>query len=238
VKDKADRQYAAWRAEKAITQLKLTKPPVLSIDVAHAQGIFVRASDRIGEGFSGCLMKSGSTFGILYSSRIDNQGFIHFTVAHELGHYFMETHQKKFFGDGETTHYSQSGFVSYDPFEVEADHFAAAFLMPQKLFKDALGNVGEGIAAIDTLHHLFTTSLTATAIRFAELTPDPVAIVVSEANRISYMFSSTCILHIDGVRMPEKGTLLPPNSETAQFNRDPENIKKARKAVGYSQLDD
>src|ERR1035438_8496989 len=41
-------------------------------------------------GISGCLMKVGDVFGILYSSRFASEGFKRFNVAHELGHYFLQ----------------------------------------------------------------------------------------------------------------------------------------------------
>jgi len=238
VKTKADRPYAAWRAKKVIAQLKLEKPPVLPIQIAEDQGIFVQSSDRLQTGCSGCLMKQGDTFGILYTNRLDNKGFIHFTVAHELGHYFLESHQKAFFSSGSRVHYSQSGFVSYDRYEVEADHFAAAFLMPEVMFTEALGRTGEGLEELQALAESFCTSLTATAIRYAELSPNPVVIVVSEGDHICYALASASIRDLDKVWMPEKGALLPPQSVTARFNRNPDNIQKARKSEGYSQLDD
>ncbi len=236
--EKADRQFAAWRAKKVVAELGLTTPPVRPVEVAEGKGIVVRASNSIDPGFSGCLMKQGDTFGILYTSRIDNTGFIHFTVAHELGHYFMEPHRRKFFGGGSGIHNSQSGFVSYEPFEVEADHFAAAFLMPESMFAEALGRTGEGIDAIEALHDLFCTSLTATAIRYAELSPDPVVVVVSEGGKISYAFASAPVRDLDGVWLPSKGAVLPPRSATAEFNRDPGNVLGCQKTEGSSYLDE
>lgn len=42
-------------------------------------------------------MRLGETFGIQYASHIANEGFIRFTVAHELGHYFLPGHAEHLF---------------------------------------------------------------------------------------------------------------------------------------------
>ena len=36
-------------------------------------------------GCSGCLIRQGDTFGIVYSSNLPNDGMVNFTIAHELG---------------------------------------------------------------------------------------------------------------------------------------------------------
>lgn len=102
-------------------------------------------------------MKVGDTFGIMYATHIRNDGFIRFTVAHELGHYFLPGHPDKLFPAGDGLHESRSGFVSRDHHEEEADHFAAALLMPTTLFNKAMNDAGEGFAAIDRLASLCKT---------------------------------------------------------------------------------
>ena len=62
--------------------------------------------------------------------------------------------------------------ASDDPYELEADHFAAALLMPDSLFRAAISTAGTGLAAVEALSNLCVTSLTATAIRYARRTDD------------------------------------------------------------------
>ena len=81
-------------------------------------------------GISGFLMRAGDDFGIGYSTAIQNEGFINFTIAHELGHYFLSGHVEAVIGYGSGIHYSESGFISNDMHEREADAFAVELLMP------------------------------------------------------------------------------------------------------------
>jgi Zn-dependent peptidase ImmA (M78 family) len=60
-------------------------------------------------------------------------GFRRFTIAHELGHYFIEGHVDAIFSEG-SVHESRAGFISSSNFELEADHFAARLLMHNALF--------------------------------------------------------------------------------------------------------
>jgi hypothetical protein len=74
--------------------------------------------------------------------------------------------------------------VSADPYELEADNFAAGLLMPLALCRRLIARHDTGLAAIEALATDCRTSLTATAIRFAELTDDAVVVVISSRNTI------------------------------------------------------
>ena len=124
------------------------------------------------------LLRHGNAFGILYATHIPSEGFQRFSVGHELGHYFLEGHIDHVLPkDG--VHTSHAGFVSADPYELEADQFAAGLLMPSS--RSSARSVGRmpGLAVVESLAGLCKTSLTATAIRYAELTDAAVAIVIS-----------------------------------------------------------
>lgn len=174
----------------------------------------------------------------MYATHIKNEGFIRFTVAHELGHYFLPGHPERLFPNGQGTHESRSGFMSRDQTEEEADHFAAALLMPTKLFTHALENAGEGFAAIDVLASLCKTSITSTAIRFAAHSPDPVAIIVSNGPKIEYCFMSEVLRDLPGIKWIRKGELVPKGTETYGFNADSSKITSGAKAEAWTSLDD
>jgi Zn-dependent peptidase ImmA (M78 family) len=180
-------------------------------------------------GVSGFLMRSGNQFGIGYSTAIANEGFENFTIAHELGHYFLDGHPEAIFAGGNDRHYSRSGFVSDDVYEKEADTFAAELLMPEKFFKAAIQKSGTGFAAIQNLANLGRTSLVATAIRYATTTGDPVAVILSSGNEVQWSFVSKELQQCRGVYTLGKKSILPPNSGTAKFNRDTAKIANAEK---------
>jgi hypothetical protein len=230
-------QTAAHHAEELISKLGFASLPINPFDIARNHDIEVLSKTSSSPGVSGFLVKVGDVFGIMYATHIINEGFIRFTVAHELGHYFLPGHPAKLFPHGQGTHESRSGFVSRDQTEEEADHFAAALLMPTALFTEALNGAGEGFVAIDHLASLCKTSITATAIRFATHSPDPVAVIVSHGRTIDYCFLSDALREIRGMDWIRKGEHVPTKSETHTFNSDKTKVAAGVKSEAWTSLD-
>jgi hypothetical protein len=189
-------------------------------------------------GVSGFLMRVGDDFGIGYSTAIQNEGFINFTVAHELGHYFLSGHVEALIKGNEGFHYSVSGFVSNEEHEREADRFAAELLMPEPLFKAALQCAGDGFPAIQTLADAGRTSIVATAIRFAKLADDPVAVILTANSKVEWCFVSPEFRKCPGVFPLGKRSSLPSASATVRFNNDLALIERGARAEGYCSLSD
>lgn len=229
-----DRAQAVRGARLLLERLGNPPPPIDPLAIAQELGIVVEESDRLGTSFSGCLMKAGSTFGILYSNALSNLGFQRFTVAHELGHHQLTHHHAALFAEG-GQHLSESNYTSNQWHEVEADAFAGELLMPRLPFLKEIGRCPPGRVAVKRLAEKFQTSWTSTAIRYAELTPDPVAIIVSEGNKISYCFPSKPLGRIHGAFI-RRGTQVPRNTVTYRFNRDPANVRETRQEEGIARL--
>ena len=228
---------AAAHAEELVRTLKFAALPIDPFAIAKDRQIEVQPKPSSSPGISGFLVKVDDTFGIMYATHIKNEGFIRFTVAHELGHYFLPGHPEKLFPNGGGTHQSRSGFVSRDQTEEEADHFAASLLMPSHLFMQALDGAGEGFAAIDSLASLCKTSITSTAIRFATHSPDPVAIIVSNGPKIEYCFMSEVIRDLPGINWIRRGELVPKGTATHSFNADKSSVAAGAKAEAWTTLD-
>jgi hypothetical protein len=217
------RRRAEVHAREVIDADNISKLPVDPLAVAGKRNISVSAKHSHEPGVSGFLMKVGDNFGIGYATHIDNPGFINFTIAHELGHYFLPGHVDHLFRDGDQIHASRGGFVSEDKYEKEADFFAAELLMPADLFGVALRAAGDGFAAITVLAKKCKASLTATAIRYCQLTDMPVAVLLSSDNDVVCCFVSDVLKEIRGVVPLRKGDSLPAKTATARFNQDGSN---------------
>jgi Zn-dependent peptidase ImmA (M78 family) len=96
-----------------------------------------------------------------------------FTVAHELGHYFIDEHRNVLSSGSVPAHKSRSEFESNLLVEREADHFASHLLMPPKKFEKIARAQKPGIAGILAIAKHFNSSVTSTAIRYvqSELVP-------------------------------------------------------------------
>ena len=183
------------------------------------------------------LVRVGNEFAIAYATHIDNEPFQRYSVAHELGHYFLPGHPEAVF-DARGIHESRAQFVSKDRYEMEADGFAAGLLMPRHLFSPALERAGQGLAAVEGLAGLCKTSLHATGIRFAQCTRDLVAVVVSTGSRIDHCFMSEALKGVDGIDWLRKRELLPRSSTTYGFNQDEVNVRTAQRAEETSNFED
>jgi predicted transcriptional regulator len=172
----------------------------------------------------------------MYATNIPSKGFQKFSIAHEIGHYCIEGHVDALLENG--THYSHAGFVSGDPFEQEADYFAAALLMPEGPFRRALDRHETGLASIEALRKECETSLTATAIRYAGLTRDGVAVILSVGKSVDYCFMSDGLKAAKGISWIRKGTPVPSDTLTFSFSALGENVRLGKKDEGDGRLND
>lgn len=222
-------KMAKQKAEAFLRDEGITTLRVDPFAIAASRDIEVKAKPDTAEGVSGMLLRHGDVFGILYATHIPSEGFQRFSVAHELAHYFLDGHIDHILPkDG--VHVSHAGFVSADPYELEADQFAAGLLMPSVPFKRALGRQNPGLAVVESLSTLCQTSLTATAIRYAELTDEAVAVVISTGQIIDFCFLSDTIKSLPQLTWLRKGTPVPRNTATAQLNAAPARIANSDRA--------
>jgi hypothetical protein len=224
-------KMAKQKAEALLRDNGITTLPVDPFAIAARHDIEVKANPDTAPGVSGMLLRHGDCFGILYATHIPSQGFQRFSVGHELGHYFLDGHIDHILPE-DGIHTSYAGFVSADPYELEADQFAAGLLMPSAPFKRAIAGQDPGLAAIEALASLCKTSLTATAIRYAELTEDAVAIVISTGPTIDFCFLSDAMKSLPQIAWLRKGMPLPTSTATAQLNANPSRIAHGDRAEG------
>lgn len=235
--EKLDQLKAEKSAEKVLADCGLLSPPICPFTIAKRHDIEVRPKQSVRPGVSGFLIRIGNAFGIAYAQHIQNEGFIRFTVSHELGHYFLPGHAESLFPHGDGVHESKSGFVSGDRVERQADYFASSLLMPAEQFRKSANLSGCGFAAIEKLSREFNTSITSTAIRYTKFTDDAVAVIVSVGDRIEYCFMSDAIRDFRGLTWIRKGERLP-KSTTAGFNLVSSNIEDCVRMEGISVLSD
>lgn len=209
-------------AEKLVRDEQLVLPIDLT-RLAKSRDILIEAKPSAAVGVSGMIIRVGDTFGIGYATHIPSEGFQRFSIAHELGHYFLG-HVDTMFRGGNNIHESRAGFGSLDDIELEADHFAAGLLMPSEQFRQEANQHSDGLSAIENVAERCKTSMTSSAIRYAALTDAAVAIIVSSGTYVDYCFTSSALRTIRGYKHPLKGSLIPRNSLTREFNQTASNV--------------
>lgn len=230
-------QFGAKLAEQFIKDWGITKLPIDPYSIAKERDITVKAKPASNAGVSGMLIRVGNQYAIAYATHIDNEPFQRFSISHELGHYFIPGHPEAVLGTN-IIHESRAQFSAKDRYEMEADGFAAGLLMPCQLFIPALERAGSGLAAIETLAALCKTSLHATAIRFAQCSPEPVAIIVSIGNRIDHCFMSEELKAVEGIDWLRKHETVPRTTPTFRFNGKAENVRLCHRIEERSNLQD
>jgi hypothetical protein len=215
-------KVAKQKGETCAKEQGYTALPVDPIAIALKNDIDVQPKPDAAEGVSGMLLRHGNEFCIVYATHIASEGFQNFSVGHELGHYFLEGHVDHVLKNG--VHVSEAGFTSTDPYEMEADQFAAGLLMPDTLFKAALRRRDAGLGTVEAMAGLCRTSLTATGIRCAELSDDALAVIISTRNAIDFCFLSSPMKMLPQLSWLRKGTPVPAGTLTARFNADHRRI--------------
>lgn len=228
---------ATLEAEIFLRDKGVKRLPVDPFEIARELDVEVSAMPSSNRGVSGMLLRFGDAYGIAYATHIENEGFQRFSIGHELGHYLLPGHLDHVL-TGNVKHESRAGFRTTDPYELEADHFAAGLLMPRSLFKNAIDEQPEpGLSAVIALSDLCVTSRTATAIQYARSSPDQVAIVLSTGKTIDYCFISDPLKEIRGLEWPRHGSALP-KTMTYEFNRNMSNVAMGARAEQTVSLQD
>ena len=101
-----------------------------------------------------------------------------FTLAHELGHYFIDEHRRAV-RDEIGMRPSMTGLFDSSSCseEREADLFAASLLMPPTRFLKKLKTNETPLSQIKNVANHFRTSLTSSALQFVSLSDTPAAVI-------------------------------------------------------------
>lgn len=174
---------AVLTARDLLKQLNLVIP--LDLEKVLKELCIEYVEKPLGKGFDGIFIRNGDSCGIMLNSNIVYEARKRFTIAHEIGHCFIPSHQRinnfECYSDRIGTFNKKKELIEY-----EADTFAAEFLMPQIIFSKDVYKITPSINSLKSLADKYKTSLTATAIRYIEFTLEPCAIVFMENGIISW----------------------------------------------------
>jgi len=176
---------ASLKAEEIIRGLQIRNPSeILILEIAMERGAFV--NEKHLEGYEASLTRKGRLGIISVNKSIPEEGRKRFAIAHELGHF--ELHAA-----------SQIIFCAEDDMfvwnenkeqEIEANEFAANLLMPRDIFMRYLKPEQPNMDSIIELADKFRTTLTATALRYVQLSPEPCAVAISKDGVIKWYSKS------------------------------------------------
>ena len=214
----AERREEIAALAAAVSDTYCPSGAVDPLRVAAAKGISVSFGDY-GEAFDGMLEWKAGRFHIfcnLARLRRADSPRSRFTLAHELGHYYLDEHRGALASGRVPPHLSRCDFESSLRAEQEADHFAANLLLPEARFRRAAHGLGPGFGCVLKLVALFDTSLTATAVRYASLNLAPCAVIKWHWRGNQWQcFSSSMFRRLFRRSLSQPASLLP-ESATSQ----------------------
>lgn len=164
-------------ARRVIDECGVTSPDDIDVTLIAARyDAFVREQPL--HGADGIMVRKGKEALISVRDSIPEPGKKRFVIAHELGHVLLhpavKQHDLLALGEVDRLSYRQS------PEEVEANYFAAEFLMPQQFFTPLLGRAEPSFTEIERLATIFRTTLSATAIQFTKYSKEPCVFAISK----------------------------------------------------------
>jgi IrrE N-terminal-like domain len=176
------------------------------------------------EGFHGRIefLREAASFVIYYPDPnfAPSRQRIRFSIAHELGHYFIESHRELLVAG--KSHDSTPGFICDNALEAEADEFAAALLIPvshieQRLRRRSFMTLAEILMMGDD----WQSSARSAAIRYMRYTGEACAMVVSKQGKLTRYIPSD---EADGLGYRFTGIkIVPEGSAAHRLSNDPLN---------------
>jgi Zn-dependent peptidase ImmA (M78 family) len=198
-------------AEEIIKKLQIREPSEIEImDIAMERGAFVRES--ILEGSEARLVRKGSVGIITVNCLIPEEGRKRFAIAHELGHFELHTASQLVLCDERDMYVWNEDKAQ----EIEANRFAASILMPERIFSQCFKAGPPNMDIVKDLAGKFRTTLTATAMRYVQLSSEACAVAVTKDDTIKwYEKSQSFDFHL------KVGERLMPNVEAPDIiNKD------------------
>lgn len=192
------REAAMKKGEEIALLNSFSTGPVDPFQVISSEGVMILAEgDDFRDCFDGRLSYHNGRFLLIYNTRYNvwpKHGIHHpkvrFTVAHELGHYYLDRH-REFLVTRNKSIESFSEFESSAQVEREADAFAAGLLMPQYLLGPHINcELNATFQSIKTAADIFDISLTSMMVRWTQLSDFPCATLCVRNGKIQWGFVS------------------------------------------------
>jgi len=164
--------------------------PVFPEDIARSEGIKYSFNDYNGD-FRGLIEYRNNRFHIFLNSESGEtlqSPTLRYSLAHELGHYLIDSHRTELMQEGLLHNTSVDPILSDRLQEKEAEYFASCLLMPEHHYlKDIEGKIFS-LELMMELSNKYKVSLTAALLRYASLGPEPLYVICSRSKKIKWKF--------------------------------------------------
>ena len=199
-------------------ELGCTTVPVDLLSIIEQERIVMAPGDY-GTNFNGRIeyLPSEKIFILYYPD--DSSGVskvrIRFTIAHELGHYYLVEHRQLLLAGAVSD--CAMGFTSENEREHEADEFASCLLVPPKYLEQAMGSKRfMDLSAVVRMADDLQVSVPAAVIRYVHYAEEKCGVVLSQSGKVKYYVSSEEMGNIGFKTMPREKSV-PSSSKARQL---------------------
>lgn len=191
-----NREQEIAELAEAVAETYFPDRIVLPEDIAKEKLITLSEGDY-GSCFDGLLEHRAGRFHIYCNSaRSQTAGRRRFTLAHELGHYFIDEHRLALLSGRTPAHCSvHGGPPSINPIEREANHFASALLVPPSRLEALCREAPAGLALALKVKERFDVSITSAALRVVNLNLCPCLVIKWEPDESTWKRPSELARH-------------------------------------------
>jgi len=236
------RDAAADLAERIVKDLRIAAPPVSPFRIIRSEKRRIRAiGEDFGNAFDGRLEYQHPRFLLFYNTKYDawphrgeHHPKVNFTIAHELGHFFLDAH-RKYLKRGGKPHGSETEFVSDNLSEQEADSFAAGLLIPRFLADKVVNNAPPTLKALQAGRDLFDVSLTSMMVRWVQLCDYPCAMCSVHEGAIDWGFTSDAFKRVGAYRV-NRGSKVTSRSACKLLDAD-RSLSRYREEEGWGRAE-
>jgi hypothetical protein len=213
---KEQKEELADLADAVLAEHWVDAKAVDPIPIVAAKGIRL-VFGRYAEAFDGLLRHRANRFSLFCNlDRVETKKSrrARFTIAHELGHFFIANHRNALKAGLAPHHRSFCEYESKLFVEQQADCFAANLLLPRESFIKKVKACSPGLGGVLSLSDHFDTSVTATAIRYATLGVAQCIVIKWDATRFGWKWLAEDVYAAGYRKTIESKTAVVPGSAT------------------------
>ena len=174
------RDHAMSQGENITREFNFETPPIGLFEIIKAEPAIYAEGADFGDAFDGRLEYLGDKYLLVYNTKYneerniqDMHPRIRFSIAHELGHYFLDEH-RNILRSGGPAYLCITEFQSDKELELQADYFATGLLMPSHLLSPIVNKKAEpDLTIVKNVAQQFQVSLTSMMIRWVKLSDFP-----------------------------------------------------------------
>lgn len=201
------RDYAMAQGEDIIELSNIVSPPVEVFDIIKKEKLLHAEGADFGADFDGRLEYLGHNYLLAYNTKynrnqLDSAPAIHprvrFTIAHELGHFYIESH-RNILRTGKIRYIcTTERFQVEKELELQADYFATGLLMPSQMLSPIINKIPEPtLGTIKEVAGKFQVSMTSIMLRWVKLSHFPCGVFsVNPNGTIAWAWTSEPLIEI------------------------------------------